>query len=517
MEKYLFETLVFSSVLLVLYSLLKVVYNIWWRPLYLEKLLRDQGIRGTSYKLLSGDMGEIRRSILEARSKPMSLNHHIAPRVFPFFHDMMQKYGRVCMIWIGTKPRVIIGDPELLRLILADKNNDFVKPPILNPLAGFLHVGVASLEGDQWAKRRRQITHAFHLDKLKGMVPSFSISCSNLIDRWRSLTGDGGSCEVDVASELQNFTGDAIARTAFGSNYEEGKKIFELQKEQAALVREAYYGIYIPGFRFVPTKKNRRRYKLDSEVTTILQDMIYRRKQDLSQNKESVGPNDLLGLLLHSKEQYSENYLTTEEVIDECKLFYFAGQETTANLLTWTMIILSMHPNWQERAREEVLRICGKKSPDFESINRFKIVPMIFNEVLRLYPPLSNLYRYSERTTNIRGMSIPKGVETLLLMLYLHHDPKYWGDDVEEFNPNRFLEGVAKLSKENDQIAFYPFGWGPRICLGQNFAMIEAKIGLAMILQHFWFELSSSYTHAPCTVITLKPQYGAPLILHPLL
>lgn len=87
--------------------------------------------------------------------------------------------------------------------------------------------------------------------KKQGMVPAFSISCSNLIERWRKLTSPGGSCEVDVASELQNFTGDVIARTAFGSNYEEGKKIFELQKEQAALVREAYYGIYIPGFRCV--------------------------------------------------------------------------------------------------------------------------------------------------------------------------------------------------------------------------------------------------------------------------
>ncbi|XP_062098662.1 cytochrome P450 CYP72A616-like [Humulus lupulus] len=504
---------------MILYALLKVLYNIWWKPIHLEKLLRHQGIKGTSYKLLRGDLDEIKRSTIEAQSKPMSLNNHeIMPRVFPFFHDLMQKYGRVCMTWIGTKPRVIIGEPELIRMILADKNNDFVKPKLANPLAGFLLVGVASLEGDRWAKRRQKITHAFHLDKLKAMVPTFSMSCSRLIEQWMRLSSNCGEegCEIDVAPEFQRFAADVIARTAFGSSYEEGKKLFELQKQQIPLVFEAYYNIYIPGFRFIPTKKNRKRYKLENEITAILRDMIRKREEDhLSQTNRGSNLLDLL-LLNHSKEELSENGLTIEEIIDECKLFYFAGQETTANLLTWTIIMLAMHPIWQQRAREEVLHMCGNESnPHFDAINRFKIIPMILNEVLRLYPSLCNTYRHSERETTIGGITIPGGVEIFLLMLSLHHDSKYWGDDVAEFKPERFAKGVAKSSKDDqDEIAFYPFGWGPRICLGQNFAMIEAKIGLAMILQHFSFELSPSYTHAPYSVISLKPQHGAPIIFH---
>lgn len=140
---------------------------------------------------------------------------------------------------------------------------------------------------------------------------------------------------------------------------------------------------------------------------------------------------------------------------------------------------------------------------------------MILNEVLRLYPPLTVLLRYTKQETSIGGLSIPAGVETLLFVLSLHLDPKCWGDDAEQFNPERFSEGVARSSKDNhNQTVFYPFGWGPRICLGQNFAMIEVKMALAMILQHFSFELSPSYTHAPCVGLTLQPQYGAPLILH---
>ena len=139
---------------------------------------------------------------------------------------------------------------------------------------------------------------------------------------------------------------------------------------------------------------------------------------------------------------------------------------------------------------------------------------MVLNEVLRLYPPVTSLYRHTRRKTNIGGMSILAGVDFVLPTLFSQCDPKCWGEDVEEFNPERFSKGIAKATK--DEIAFFPFGWGPKICLGQNFAMIEANMALAMILQHFSFQFSPSYTHAPCTLITLQPQHGAPIILHQL-
>lgn len=130
--------------------------------------------------------------------------------------------------------------------------------------------------------------------------------------------------------------------------------------------------------RFVPTRKNRRRYKLDYEIKAILGDLIQRKRQDILQNKEV----DLLGLLLQKCKLLGDqaahnddnNCLIIDDVIEECKLFYIAGQETTANLLTWTMIVLSMHPDWQEKAREEVIRLCGKETPDFDAINHLKIV-----------------------------------------------------------------------------------------------------------------------------------------------
>ncbi|KAF2304276.1 hypothetical protein GH714_029194 [Hevea brasiliensis] len=434
---------------------------------------------------------------MEAVTKPISLNDPIIPRVFPFFDAMVKNYGKVSMSWFGTRPRLMLAEPELIKWVLTEKCGHFVRPPV-NPLVDLLERGVSSLEGEKWAKRRKLITPAFHLEKLKGMIPAFTRSCCDLIHRWNELTSAQGWCELDVKTEFHILAGDVIAQTAFGSNYKEGKKIFQLQEEQVLLVLEAHHSITF--LVFIPTKKNKRRYAIDEEIKTTLRDMIHRKEQAKSSNV------DLLDLLLQCKKQ-SENDITTEDIIEECKLLYFAGQETTANWLTWTLIVLSMNPNWQEKARVEVLQVCGKRTPDVNDQNRLKIV-------LRLYPLVTVLFRHTLRETNIKGMSIPAGVEILLPILFVHHDPHYWGDNVEEFRPERFAEGVSNASK--DQMAFYPFGWGPIICLGQNFATIEAKMALAMILQHFWFELSPSYSHAPCRRITLYPQHGAQLILHPI-
>ncbi|KAL1337730.1 hypothetical protein HN51_032422 [Arachis hypogaea] len=509
MEDYIFITLGGCFSFLVLYGVIKLVHEMWWKPRRMEKMLRQQGIRGSSYRVINGDISVMNKCDRVAASKAITLNHQIVPRVFPFYHNMIQQYGEVSLSWFGRFPRLIIGDNELVRSILLNKKGHIRKPP-RSPLVKLLGIGLTSLEGEIWTQRRKVVTPAFLHDKLKALVPStFLHSCSAMIDRWQKLVEHKRSCEIDASSEFDVLTGDVIARAAFGSNYQEGKKIFDLQHEIRFLVNEAANAIYIPGFRFIPTQKNKRRYDLDVEIKSILMDMIEKKGHAIKDGK--IEGSDLLSLLLEFKQH--NNSLTNEDIIEECKLFYFAGHVTTSNLLAWTMVCLSMDPFWQEKARDEVLHLFGKRAQlDFEDINRLKIVAMILKEVLRLYPPLPVLYRYTKCETKIGNMTIPAGVELVLQVLHIHHDNKYW-EKAEEFNPARFADGISNASNE-DHAAFYPFGWGPRICVGQNFAYLQAKMALSKILQNFSFHLSPSYSHAPSNYLTLKPIHGAPVIIH---
>ncbi|KAF8408894.1 hypothetical protein HHK36_004963 [Tetracentron sinense] len=521
---------VISGVVVLLSWVWRVLYWVWWKPKKLEKCLREQGINGRPYGLLSGDLKENMMLTKEAQSKPMNLSHDIVPRVIPLVHQTIKNYGKKFVIWIGPTPRVNIMDPELIRDVLSNKFGHTVKPK-QNPLAKLLVNGLANYEGEQWAKHRRIINPAFHQEKLKRMLPAFYKSCGEMVSRWEKLVMVEGSCELDVWPELQNLTGDAISRTAFGSSNEEGRRIFQLQNEQAVLFTQVIQSVYIPGLRFLPTKRNNRMNEIDREVRDLLRGIINKREKAMKAGEASN--DDLLGLLMESNikeiQEHGNNKnvgLSIEEVIGECKLFYFVGKETTASLLVWTMVVLSMHPNWQVRAREEVLQVFGNNKPDFDGLNHLEIVSiffalalenivtMVLYEVLRLYPPAVFITRFTYKKIQLREISLPPGVQLSVPTILIHHDRELWGEDAKEFKPERFSEGVSKAMK--NQVSFFPFGWGPRICIGRNFAMIEAKMALAMILQRFSFGLSPSYAHAPCTVITLQPQYGAHVILHKL-
>ncbi|MQL84791.1 hypothetical protein Taro_017282 [Colocasia esculenta] len=501
----------------VVVQVVRAVMFAWWTPRMLERALRQQGIPGNSYRLLFGDIRESTRLREEAKLKPMpSFSHDIAARVAPLEHQAMETHGKVHFTWLGPYPAVNIMDPVLVREVLSNKFGHYQKQKS-SPASRLLVTGLLTSEGEKWAMHRRIINPAFHVEKLKLMLPAFSACCTELLSGWEKLLGSERSCELDVWPELQNFTRDVISRTAFGSNYEEGRRIFQLQVEQLELVIQSFQNWLIPGYRYIPTKKNRRMREIYKEVNGILRDMITKREKAIQ--SKTTGNDDLLGLLLESNLTYFQENgdsktfrMTTEDVIEECKLFYFAGQETTSLLLTWAMITLGMNPNWQDSARAEVLQVFGKNKPHFDGLSHLKIVTMILYEVLRLYPPAVFLRRSTHKTMKLGEYTLPPGVLLILPIMLIHHDPDFWGEDANVFNPERFAEGISKASK--NQVAFFPFGGGPRICVGQSFAMIEAKLGLATILQHFSFELSPAYTHAPCTVGTLQPQHGAPLILH---
>ncbi|KAK3164838.1 hypothetical protein QOZ80_1AG0025480 [Eleusine coracana subsp. coracana] len=302
----------------------------WIRPLRLDRALRAQGLGGTAYRFPSGDMKEFVRLAVAARSQPMPLRSHaIAPRAVPFDHSILRQHGKVAVTWLGPEPRVIMSDPKLIREILTNKHGQFGKQRSTAWIERMLANGLTAHQGEKWVVHRRIINHAFHLEKLKMMMPAFTACCSELIRRWHDSVG-----------------------AAFGSSFSEGRRIFQLQSEQAQNAVKMVHLMYIPGYRFLPTKLNKRTKANAKEVEDLLKSVITKREKAMEDGL--ANNDDLLGLLLESNIKESQEsgsskpMMTTEDIIGELKLFYFAGTETTAVLLTWTMVVLSMHPEWQD-------------------------------------------------------------------------------------------------------------------------------------------------------------------------
>ncbi|KAA8526716.1 hypothetical protein F0562_009055 [Nyssa sinensis] len=503
---------------------LAVVFLVWvWRilnwawltPKRIEKRLRQQGFNGNPYRLLVGDLKESSMMLQEAMSKPIPISQDIVQRLMPDVVKTIETYGKNSFTWIGRMPRVHIMEPELIKHILANHNNFQKNHHAQGPLTKFLLTGIGSLEGDKWAKHRRIISPSFHLEKLKAMLPAFYVSYDELLNKWERECSTKGSLEVDVFPTFDTLTGDVISRVAFGSSYGEGGRIFILLKELTDLTVDVMRSVYVPGWSVLPTKRNQRMREVDREIRERLSGIINSRVNAMKAGEPSG--DDLLGTLLESNFKEIEQSgnkknagMSLEDVISECKVFYFVGQETTGNLLTWTCVLLSRHPEWQERAREEIFQVFGNGKLDFDRVQGLKIVPMILYEVLRLYPPVIELTKVAYEEQKLGDLTIPAGVQLMMPSILLHRDQEMWGADSKEFNPGRFADGVSKAVKS--PFFYIPFSWGPRVCVGQNFALLQAKMALTMILQRFSFDLSPTYAHSPFTVLTLQPQHGAQVI-----
>lgn len=340
------------------------------------------------------------------------------------------------------------------------------------------------------------------MERVKSWVPAIALSASAMLEKWGTQGGGSSEFEIEVNKEFHTFTADVISQVAFGSSYKEGKRIFQLQEEQMHLVSLAIRTVYLPGFRFIPTKKNRKRWSLDKEIQKSLQKLIQANWNECENSK------NLLGLMISANKNDGTEKMEIEEIIDECKAFYFAGKETTANLLTWVILLLAFHQDWQKKVRDEVNCVCGSHIyPDADDLVNLKLVNMVLKETLRLYPPAVALNRLTTKDTKLGTLDIPAGTHIYMPVIAIHHDAEVWGADANEFNPLRFAEG-----KGHHLGSFIPFGLGATTCVGQNLALVEAKVALAMILQRFEFVVSPSYVHAPMLLLTLQPQYGSPIL-----
>jgi PHYB activation tagged suppressor 1 len=529
-----------------------VLVHLVWRPHAISRKLRAQGMHGPGYRFCTGNLDDIKRLRAEGAGVTLDVgDHDFIPMVQPHFRKWISLYGmspaggccsssisidqsRRCIIpsvssmvmiidrmmilcagrtfvyWTGARPNVGVADVNVVKQVLSDRTGLYPKI-LLNPhISRLLGNGLVFTDGDDWKRHRKVVHPAFSMDKLKMMTVTMSNCTQSMMSEWEAQLAKGGDVEVELSSRFEELTADVISHTAFGSSYVQGKKVFLAQRELQLLAFSTIFDVQIPGFRYLPTEKNLKTWKLDKQVRGMLMDII---KTRLAAKDTAGYGNDLLGLMLEAcaPEHGETPLLSMDEIIDECKTFFFAGHDTTSHLLTWAAFLLSTHPEWQDRLREEVRRECGDEVPTGDTLNKLKEVNMFLLETLRLYAPVSTIVRSVSSDLDLGGIQVPEGTILTIPIATIHRDKDVWGEDAGEFRPKRFENGVTRAAKHPN--ALLSFSSGPRSCIGQNFAMIEAKTVVAMILRRFSLELPPKYVHAPMDVITLRARHGLPMLL----
>ncbi|KAL4302948.1 hypothetical protein GQ457_10G028450 [Hibiscus cannabinus] len=496
-----------------LVALFHVFYKYWWIPHRIRFILNSQGIKGQPYEFIHGNNKQIVQMQREALSKPIGLTHDIFPKVMPHYHYWIKKYGKVYLSWNGFRAQLEIAEPELVKEVLRNSDKAFPKRKPTYFFEKMLGDGLASTEREKWSRQRKLANYAFHGESLKNMTPAIIASVETMLEKWKGQEGK----EIEVYQEFKLLASEIISRTAFGSSYLEGEKIFDILMKLATIAGRNIYKTRIPIISELWKSADEiESEKLAKAIHDIVMKMV-RKREEKVENKESDNfGHDFLGLLVNAYHESDEkNRLSEQDLVDECKTFYFAGHETTNSLLAWTFLLLATHTDWQDRARTEVLEVFGNRNPDSEGISKLKTITMIINETLRLYPPVNGTVRRVAREVQLGKLELPTPLELDLRIIALHHDADLWGDDVHLFKPERFAEGIAKATNYN-AAAFLPFGLGPRSCVGMSFAVTEAKIALSMILQRYSFTLSPAYVHSPVPRLIVKPEHGLQLLFHSL-
>ncbi|XP_056165637.1 cytochrome P450 CYP749A22-like [Syzygium oleosum] len=502
-------------VFLILRSLAELVHRLWWNPLRIQRLMARQGIKGPPYRFVHGSTKETIKMRSEARSTPMDdLSHDILPKVQPHIHTWINTYGRNYLSWFGTQAQLVITEPELIKEVLINREQTFPKPGARGYGKKILGDGLVSTkDGVKWAKQRRLANHTFHGESLKNMVPAMVESVRMMLEKWKQREGK----ETEVFEEFKLLTSEVISRTAFGSSYIEGRNIFEMLTNLGLLASRNALHMRFPGMSKIwKTADEIEAEKLEKGVRDAILEIAKKREKKVMAGEADDYGNDFLGQLVkayHDKDESKK--ITVDGLVDECKTFYFAGHETITAMLTWVTFLLASHPDWQEEARKEVLDVFRNDDPDSDGIAKLRTMSMIMNEALRLYPPVIGFARKVDQQLRLGKLVLPPNIEVFIANLKLQHDPEIWGEDVHLFRPERFSEGVSKATN-NNAVVFLPFGFGPRMCVGMNFAMNEAKIVLSMILQHYTFKLSPGYIHSPVQLLLTRPQHGLQVIFHPL-
>ena len=415
-----------------------------------------------------------------------------------FLTHCAREYGDFVPLRFLTQRVVLLGHPTFVEQVLVTQQQHFRKSPGLRRNRRLLGHGLLTSDGEFWRRQRRLMQPAFHRQRIRGYGEVMVDSATRLLDTWHD--GD----VRDVHQEMMRLTLDIVAKTLFGADVGDVAADVDASMEiamQRFSERTRSLLFLLPDT--LPTPGQRRFERAARRLDEIIFDLIARRRRSGEER------DDLLSMLLSARDE-SGGQMSDQQVRDEAMTLFLAGHETTAIALSWTWYLLSHHPAVRDRLHDELNQVLAGRLPTAADVPQLRYTEAVVSEAMRLYPPAWIMTRQAMQDCEIGGRRVRKGTVLLMSQWVMHHDPRFFAEP-DAFRPERWLDGSLEGLP---RFAYFPFGGGPRLCIGNAFASMEATLLVSTVAQRFTLDTVPDHPVSLWPVVTLRPRHGIRMTLH---
>ena len=416
-----------------------------------------------------------------------------------FLEGVAAQYGDIARVPLGAETLYLVNHPDLIRDVLVTQHRHFHKGRGLERAKNLLGEGLLTSEDDLHLRQRRLSQPAFHRQRIAAYGATMAAYGASRRDRWQPGT------VIDVHREMMALTLAIVGKTLFDADVED--EAAEIGEALTTTFESFNFLFYLPFGELlerIPLPVTRRFRKARSRLDATIYRLIRERRAT------GTDRGDLLSMLILAHDTEGDGGRMTDlQLRDEAMTLFLAGHETTANALTWTWYLLSQHPDVEARLHAEIDEALGARLATADDVPRLPYTRMILTEAMRLYPPAWIVGRRAVVPVEIRGFTIPARAIVLLCQYITHRDAR-WFPDPDRFDPDRWTPDRAA---EHPKFSYFPFGGGPRVCIGEPFAWMEGVILLATIAQRWRLRLVPGHPIALQPIITLRPRYGMRMVV----
>jgi cytochrome P450 len=416
------------------------------------------------------------------------------------FMSAARRFGDVAYFKIGPRRGYLITNPADVRHVLQDNARNYHKSPLYQKLRMSLGNGLLTSEDEFWLRQRRIAQPAFHRQRIAALADVMADAAQGVATDWQALASRGQP--VDIAEEMMRLTRTVVVRALLGADL--GPFTDKIDSAWTIINQHIGESLWSLGFtdKFPPSK-----YRRFQAARAILQGAV---EHVIGQRRRNPSDSaDLLSMLMSTRDEETGETMTDEQLRVEVTTFLLAGQETTSLALTWTWYLLSQHVDAQRRLEEEIDVSLNGRPPEYTDLVNLPYTRMVIDEALRLYPPAWGFSRQALTDDQLGGFRLPRGWLAFVIPFVLHRLPAYW-QDPDAFDPERFS---PKQSTDRPKFAYLPFGAGPRQCIGNQFALVEAHLVVATLAQRYRLRLVPNHKVEPWPLITLRPRFGMPMVI----